>query len=236
MTRVYKKNNRASRILNPIRLRVLRRFARSAISSLSEEDKASVVKKTTRFVKKYWPKKIGKLAIVMKEATFEAKSALSLMEQTPYGGFKPLFDARFLVDEAVGRHTRVITDYLTVREAQLQRAFPNRKKTGDVCFVRALNSSKPGIAKTLAEKAQEVRVTLGEPWQNLLLRELIEHSKKMGLSGVALLRPEYNRSIIKGDVNTPEKQRALGAYYAAARKLGFRKIAESEYMWLVFEK
>lgn len=229
MTRVYKKNNKHSRILNPLRLRILRRFALNAISSVSKEDNAAVVKKTTRFVKKYWPKKSGNLATVMKEANFEAKSALSLMEQTPYGGYKSLFDARFLIDVTTGFSPRN-------REEQLQRTFPKGRKAGDTCFVRALNSSKPGVAKTLAEKAKEVRATLGEPWQNFLLRELINHSKKMGLRGVALLRPEYNRSIIKEDINTSEKQMALGAYYAAARKLGFKKIEGSEYMWLIFDK
>jgi hypothetical protein len=85
------------------------------------------------------------------------------------------------------------------------------------CIVRGLQGAPRAKRQLEIFKRQT-----GEHPANFILREIVDHSRRLGLKGVLLLKPGYNRDIVynhsKEEIRDIEKQ-----YFAAAGKLGFKE-------------
>lgn len=99
---------------------------------------------------------------------------------------------------------------------------------GPYVLVTAVQGARVG-----RERAKEFGRLGGTPWANFLLQQIKAHSKALGFRGVAVIRPEFNPSLLHSLEIDPTGT-MVRLYYSAAKKEGFRKVRGSNYLWHSF--
>jgi len=184
------------------------------------------------FTRDYVPKQLHGFTVMPFESGFESWSALSLFKgKGLWAG--PFFQAKYRIARLNWWNENVIRGnrkYDKARAAKLNELFPDGKKKGEFCYVMALQGTK----KTKKENTL-FREKIGGYPSVFLFQELIDHAKKAGLRGIALLRVENNRWI--GPHHSKEEiQQMSKLYYSIARKFKLKKVKHSNFLWLVFDK
>jgi hypothetical protein len=184
-----------------------------------------------KFSESLAPIQIPGFTIMPFRSRTESPIALSIFRGSGAFG-KPFFQAKYRImglhqepgDRFFGKR------YDVLREQNLKRLFPKGRTEGAICYVVALQ----GARKT-RKANQEFKEKTGEYPANFLVKQLLEHAKQMELRGIAVLMPEKNPWVTAHHPKE-ERQKMEKLYYAAIRKLGFKTIEHSHYLWLIFDK
>ena len=85
----------------------------------------------------------------------------------------------------------------------------------------------------------ELDQELGQKAADFMLEKIIEHAKNQGMQAVALLRPEHNPDLSmthwqEQGLSTELLASVRSQFYAGTRRMGFKKIKGSKYLWLFF--
>ncbi|MDO8625243.1 MAG: hypothetical protein Q7R47_04105, partial [Candidatus Diapherotrites archaeon] len=157
---------------------------------------------------------------------------LALCKMNPNGEREAVFQARFQAD--VGRKIFSPSEHRVLERVP---GFENLAHE-PVLWIGAVIG-----ARNASRAAHDVADTVGEQWGNFLVRQLVMHAKKKGISHVALQRPEYNTNIFKNPLLQepflsglwdPDKRQALFRLYdGIAQATGFQFVPWSKNYWLM---
>lgn len=117
----------------------------------------------------------------------------------------------------------------------------DRDRPATVCAVMGWQGPSPRKYPLHEEYAKQANEAIGEPWQNFMLKEIVDHARAQGIQAVALLRPEHNKSLteehfVKIGLDPKTLPSIRSQFYAAARKVGLKKVRGSKYFWIFFPK
>lgn len=177
------------------------------------------------FTRSFSPARIGRFTVMPFVAKSSLFASLSLFKGAGLVGH-PFFHAAYeVLQEGLPRKVRSSASDWSER---VSAAFPSGRGDGGVCFVMTLQGKK-GAGGLYRSFHEAVRMHPAD----FLLRELCSHAQKMGLRGIALLRPEKNPWLWMH--SRSEIQGISRQYYSAARSSGFKKVKGSPFLWKVFD-
>lgn len=205
-----------------------------------------------KFITEFCPKKVGKYKLKMQKSGAEAQIMLSMMGkgrkkvQKMLGDEAKILGMKLKLPKRLAEYeVRVQTNLFKVKFALTTAIEPNlphpldRKRPAAVCAVIGLQGPSSKKYSKPLEYSKEATKVLKEPWQNFLLKEIVEHARVQGMQAVALLRPEHNpyltkKHFVEEGVDPKTIPSIKSQFFAAARKAGLKKVKGSKYFWVFF--
>jgi len=189
-----------------------------------------------QFISSFPITKIGRFSLNFSQVQGESLVALTIrtINKRRYVGVK---DRKFKIPPIPVPCQPFKARFILASTIEPQIKHPFKKEKG-VCVITSLIGPGEKYGENM-RMVDSLKQEVGGPWQNYLVRQLVEHSKAQGLGAVALLRPEHNHFLsneylAKAGVSSGEAEQMRSAFYAAARKNKMKKVKGSKYFWIYF--